>query len=102
MSKEISDIILLIKTKCHDCILIDAIALIDTNKNNWYNSIEISDIMSILCSASDNCTHNIALVWQTISSSGTLPHPILRFLYQSHCRPSILKISSISNRLPSI
>ncbi len=39
MSKEISDIILLIKDKCHNSILIDIFALIDTNENNWYNSI---------------------------------------------------------------
>ena len=47
MSKEISDIIHLIKNKGHNSVLIDKIALIDTNKNNWYNSIEISDIIAV-------------------------------------------------------
>jgi hypothetical protein len=47
MSKEISDIIHLIKKKCHKSVLIDIIAFIDTNKNNWYNSIEISDIIAV-------------------------------------------------------
>ncbi len=32
--KKISDIIHLIKNKCHNSVLIDLIALIDTNKNN--------------------------------------------------------------------
>ncbi len=49
MSKEItwSDMIHLIKNKCHSSGLIDKIALIDSNTNNWYNSTEISDIIAV-------------------------------------------------------
>ncbi len=44
MSKEISDILHLIKNKCYYSIWIDIIVLIDTNKY-WYNSFEIMDII---------------------------------------------------------
>ncbi len=47
MSNEISEIIHLIKNKCHNSVWIDVLALIDTNKNKWYNSIEISDIIAV-------------------------------------------------------
>jgi hypothetical protein len=51
MSKEMtwSDTKHLIKNKCQNSILIDIIALIDTNKleNKWYNGIEISDVIAV-------------------------------------------------------
>ncbi len=47
MSKEISDIIYLIKNKWNNSKIIDIIERIDETKNNWNNSIEIIDIIAV-------------------------------------------------------
>ena len=48
MSKEISDIIHLIKIKWNNSDIMDMIIeIIDVKKNNWNNSIEIIDIIAV-------------------------------------------------------
>ncbi len=44
----------MIKIKCHNSLLIDIVALSDTNKNNWTNGTEISDIIIIIIAVFEN------------------------------------------------
>ena len=37
----------MIKNKCHNRVMIDIIGIIETNKNNWYNSSDIIDIIAV-------------------------------------------------------
>ena len=37
----------MIKNKWYNIVLIDIISIIETNKNNWYNSIGYIDIIAV-------------------------------------------------------
>ncbi len=37
----------MIKNKWYNSVIIDVISIIETNKNNWYDSIDIIDIIAV-------------------------------------------------------